>query len=682
MTITLTLFSAEVFSEENVTENTILVPGRFQLSGAASSDTGVFSGDYLQPFFLNQTNFIYGDLAADYATDDTYLVSPGMGYRGIVNNKIFGAYVFSDYEKTNLGENFWVLSPGVEWMTPQWDAHLNFYFPTTHSQTSGSPVYASTLGDYDNVAFEDGTHNQYDMLVQPYATLGNGVDAEIGYSFAGENHLKSRVYIGDYYYQPTGDTENILGVTAGYQQALSRNMSFSVFNSYDQVNRYAFGVGLTVTFGGNSNEYSSDVKERLLDPVERHIGIINTGAGTYDQQTTENLGQGLQYDNVYFTSADGTGDGTYGNSMALTQSNLDMADENNPEGSHIYVQGGDDAVYTVDSATATETDLDDAEDLGLYVHNGQEINGRTSDYTAPANGNDQPQIEADTANGYNAFVMNNNQENTFSNLSITASAPGNGTGIVIYNTDNNNEYVTINNTTISQFNTGVYANNSSSGNLTINTNSAYFINNTGTGVGATAYGMNVFNSGLGSVILNLNTSHFNDNTATGSGAGVQAAGLAVNNQDEGDIIVNATEAEFNHNAATGGDDSMAVGLSAFNASSGNIMLNTTRSQFNDNTSDYQALGLEAVNNSTGSMTITAWDSSFNDNQANVLGVGLYGANLSSGNLSIDSADSSFANNTGEYGYGIDTYNPGSGSFTVRSLNAYFSGNTTEDEKLN
>lgn len=635
MTITLTLFSSEGFSEESASEDAVFIPGRFQLSSAASRDVGVFSGDYLQPLVLNSANFIYGDLAGNYATDDTYVMSPGIGYRGIINNQIFGAYVFSDYEKTNLGEYFWVLSPGIEWINPQWDAHVNFYFPTTHTQQQNGPVYASTLGNYDNVTFEDGTHNQYDELVQPYATIGNGVDAEIGYSFAKENHLKSRVYLGDYYYQPTGDTENILGATAGYQQALSNNIRFSIFNSYDQVNRYVFGVGLTLTFGGNSNEYSTDVKERLLDPVERHIGIMNTGAGTYDQQTKKNLGQSLQYDNVYFTSTDGAGDGTYGNSMALTQDNLDIADENNPEGSLIYVQGGDNAVYTVDSTTATQTDLDEAEDLGLYVYHNQTIDGRTNDYTAPANGDEKPHIDADTANGYNAFIVHNNQENTFSNLKITSSASGSGTGIVIYNTDDNTETVTINNATISQFNTGVYAKNSSSNTLTINTNNAYFINNTSDGEGASAYGMNVFNSGLGAVILNLNTSHFNDNAATGSGVGVQAAGLAINNQGEGSVTVNAKNSEFNHNSAAGGDESIAVGLYAFNTDNGTFTINIMNSQLNSNTSDDKAFGMEAVNNGAGSMTITTIDSNFDNNAAIVFSTGLYSKNLSSGNLTLN-----------------------------------------------
>jgi hypothetical protein len=134
---------------------------RVSTSGMISSDAKTIGGDGMLPIYGNQQGFAFGDFMADYGNNNTYLLSPGVGYRGIVNNQILGGYFFSDYEKTSLGTNFWVLNPGVEWMSSHWDARVNGYFPTETSKQSGAQDYASNYGNYSAVSFETGTHNQY-----------------------------------------------------------------------------------------------------------------------------------------------------------------------------------------------------------------------------------------------------------------------------------------------------------------------------------------------------------------------------------------------------------------------------------------------------------------------------------------------------------------------------------------
>ncbi|MES2204636.1 MAG: inverse autotransporter beta domain-containing protein, partial [Pseudomonadota bacterium] len=354
-------------------------PGRIQVS-AMQSNTSIFGADGMLPLLGNNQQFFYGDLMGDYGTDDTYLMSPGLGYRAVVNNQIWGGYVFSDYERTSLGGNFWVISPGVEWMSSNWDAHLNGYFPTQSQQQNGSRAYADTFGIYQ---YGNPHDYQYDdAYLTPYAVIGNGVDTEVGYSFAQEDHLRSRVSLGGYYYHPQEayDVSNITGITASFTKSLSKNFSASLLNSYDNFNHYILGVSLTLEFGGDSNEFSTDVSDRLLDPVERHIGIIGTGAGTYDQQNYQVTGYGTEYYPVLYTEPHGTGDGSAKNPAGLTSDNLALFNEMFPGGSMIFVQGGGNANYYL-------TDP-------LVINDGQNIYGRTEDYKAPAVRDKQPQIIA------------------------------------------------------------------------------------------------------------------------------------------------------------------------------------------------------------------------------------------------------------------------------------------------
>ena len=662
---------AAVASASNVSSSW----GRAQFSAAGSSgDLGIFGGDVMLPLYNNSNGFVYGDAMGDYSTDATYLMSPGVGYRGVVNNQIFGAYAFTDYEKTSLGEYFWVLSPGVEWISPQWDAHVNLYFPTSKRQEDGGVVFADTLENYEYVDLPPNTHDQYDMQQQPYAVIGNGVDAEIGYSFAGKDNLKSRVYLGSYYYQPPGDTLNILGETLGYQQALTKNLSFSLSNSYDEVNHYAMNVGLTLTFGGNSNEYSTNVQDRLLDPVERHIGIIDTGAGTYDQQTTENRGMALQYDNIYSMSPNGSGtqDGTNGNPMTLSQTNLNTINEESPDGARIYLQGGSNVVYDIGVGS-----VDDG--AGLVAYNGQDFYGRTPDYKAPASYDERPLINVEDE--YEGFILNGG-ENTFSDLYIYASGSSddNTSGIDATNGGAGNEVLTINNTTITGFASGVYALNSGTGNFTINATNSQFNDNGVDEIGGLgAYGMEVSNSGSGNMVINTTESQFNNNSSDLE----SAAGLYMTNSGSGELTLNATSSQFSNNSTTA-TSANAYGVYAGNSGAGKLTINADQSNFDSNTAgvnSWEAYGLYVSNDAgSGDAFVNATSSSFNSNTATGSGnfaYGMFATNQASGNLTITANTSEFDNNSATnagYAAGLSVNNNGAGEIQVNANNTEFNSN--------
>jgi hypothetical protein len=636
-------------SAEATTQAWDLSQGRLVLSGAGTN-IGIFGIDGMQPLVTNESALLFSNLMGDYGTDNTYVISPGAGYRKIENNQIVGAYFFGDYEKVTLGQEFWSVSPGVEWITPIWDGHLNGYFPTTTSQQMGSSVFASTQGNNSYTQFEEGTHNQYDKKFAPYDVIGDGFDIEVGYSFQGIKNFRSRAYLGGYFYYPP-NVESITGVTVGFEEPISKWAKISVFNSYDQLNHDIVGVSLSVTFGGESNIFSHNVEDRLLDQVQRHVGVIGTGAGTYDQEHWKDQGSYLQYDNVYFTSPNGVGNGTYGNPASLSQETLDSIYAESSDGARIYLQGGSDANYNVNNEN-TDTS-------GLRVYSNQDFYGRNDDYTTPAETNEQPNIIVDES-GYSAFITQGGA-NTFSDLNITSELSDANRGILSNNT-NGDETLNIINTTISGFHDGIEIINTGTS-YTLNTTNAHFDSNRYSGV---VVGMEAES---GSVEMNLNNATFNNNAEYGFGV--------INQSIRGSMAINSTSSEFNGNSK--------AGLFLYNDATGNADINLTHSQFNDNGEE----GVSAdADTQSGDFIITATSSQFNNNgltrngETTSTAAGIFAVNSTeSHQMTINATNSEFNNN----GYvesggdvdlagGIIAYNLGDGSFAINADGTSFNNN--------
>lgn len=693
--------------------------GRVSGTGAAVSDVRTIGGDSMLPIYGQFDGpadaFTYVDFMGDYGSDDTWLVSPGLGYRKVISNQIIGGYFFGDYQRTSLSENFWVLSPGLEWMNTHWDAHVNGYFPTKTSQQNGSTDFASNYELYNNVTFVENTHEQHDMLVTPSVVIGNGVDAEIAYSFAELDNLRSRVYLGGYYYAAPGsyqEIDNITGVTAGFEQPINKNLNISLFNSYDNINNYVVGVSLTATFGQESTVFSNNINDRLLDPVQRHVGIIDTAAGEYDQQGYKDEGMALQYDNVYFISETGSGNanGTYGNAMQLTQDNLDVIDEETSS-SRIYIQG--DSTYQVNEETTGAEVVIYSPAYGLRVHDGQDFYGRSTNYTAPADEDSQPIIAADAEQGYNGFVVSETGENTFSDLTITEYSTSNNigspysvSGILVYNNTDDDMTVNVINTNITGMDTyGLYAQNNQSGNMVINTYNSTFNHNGDLASdqyideAAGLYATNDISNtdATGTLTINAVNSEFNNN-ATGTGnVGVVYGLYAENSSNTGTLTINATHSEFNQNGNNNdtGFADFAFGLSAQTNVGGDLVINAMQSEFNNNGTDsyLSAIGLyaETGTDSSGSLTINATESQFNENGTNNgigavnFGVGLYAVTgqRSSGTLTINTTDSQFNDNgvnnsSGAYLFSMGLYAQtnieSSSTLVINATDSQFNGN--------
>ncbi len=575
-------------SQTNYTEDTFVSEksqwnpyvGRITGSAAITS-TAIFNGDGMLPVYGNADHFLYTDFEGGGATNSTYLVSPGGGVRWVNNNHLLGTYLFGDYQQTEFTQHFWVVNPGIEFMTPRWEFHLNGYFPTEKQSQISGIGFADNFGQTGSVTFSG--HNQYDNLVTPYAMIGNGVDTAVGYSLP-FRHLRARALLGGYFYDTPSEVSNITGVTGTIELPLSRRTDLTVSDSYDNVNHNIASVGLSLTLGGESNLLTEDVHTRLLDPTDRHIGIIETGAGTYAQQGLVDTGSGqqLQYDNVWFfqpgtaTQSNDTC-GTYENPcVGLNQGEIDEAGAN----SRLYLASGDYFLSAGSSLTLNNND--------------QSFWGRTSNYQASATGTARPTLKEGflltgnqislndvminpaqpTGLSANAIIDNSGTDNLLSDIDITSVASGGNAVVGIYNEstgvltlDNsiltvsktasgsyddgidNSGSMTINQSTISQSDYGSLISNNS-GNLTINQSVLSVINENGSSNGILNYAnLTLNNSSVfatnNQAIQNNSMLILNHSTIMVSGngvTGVSNSSSATANINQSSITVNGDNA--------------------------------------------------------------------------------------------------------------------------------------------
>lgn len=274
------------------------VTPRLTLQGSGASGAVIGAGDSLIPLFGSRDNGIFfTDMGGAGDNHDAYAISPGAGLRFLYNNQILGSYLFGDYSQTNGNGNYFVVNPGIEWMSPRWDAHINGYFPTEHEKRIQNLGFANTLGNYNFVTFKG--HTEFDQQLAQFGVVANGGDAELGYSFSIRN-LRSRVYAGGYHYAPS-QVSSITGAQVGFEYPLTRTATVILSGSEDNVFKTNGAISLRFTFGNPCQNISPDVRDRIVDPIPRHLGTLNTAAAIPSQQLIKNTGESLPFlRNIWF----------------------------------------------------------------------------------------------------------------------------------------------------------------------------------------------------------------------------------------------------------------------------------------------------------------------------------------------------------------------------------------------
>lgn len=500
---------------------------RTQIQGSYVSGNHQFMGDVdsLLPLYGSTKRFVFADIAGRYGSHNYWFASPGGGFRGVYHNQLFGIYGFGDYQKTDPATKFWVFNPGIEWMTPTVDVHLNGYFPNRKQKQLAPIVFDSDLGNYSNVRFQE--HTQFDFGTKPMLAISRGADTELGYSMDLQGY-RARVYGGGYYYHsPVNEAKDIRGAFAGVQLPLNKFADVLVTNSYNNLDHNRVALTLRLTLDGQ-RRFSSNVEDRVLDRIERHSGIIQTAAGSLTQKVMHRSEE-VYRTNIWFfepappvfsaTSLSQAEDKktfsscTYEhpcndfNQEAVTQINQLS------QGANFYVKSGD---YTLSNGSA------------LSIYRDQSIYGRNADYKKPALGIERPMLTggilAHGGNNFDSVQVSNNNFVSFNQLyfehGIAALVVAPTTDSSAVRINNSNFTVTtntgtatssgytsaiiaasgetyLNNSTLVSQNAGTNMDNSIAyGLLTLNNAQIVGVNNTisSTSAGRFAYGTAAFNS--------------------------------------------------------------------------------------------------------------------------------------------------------------------------------------------
>jgi hypothetical protein len=414
------------------------------LSGGYGNANSEGDLDGMVPLFGSAQGDVYTDVEGQIGADKSWFGSMGVGGRQALNdNLLLGAYGFIDRTQTissfGNNNNKWVVfNPGIEAMTPTWDARINGYFPVgPNERVVSGDFFGDQVGISKYVTFQG--HNQFDGLYDEVQGIGTGTDADVGYTFKPFRNL--RVHGGGYYFSMP-NTTNIKGVETGVEMPVNDYTSIAVDDTYDNVEKNTAMISLKLTLGNIHKTQTGPVTERLLDPIHRHLGTLYTSSSIPSASKFTFSGRKgiLERDNIWFFTGNGGNnfDSSLGtqnctaehpcNGSSFTQSNMNIINGITPN-TNFYFNPGN---YSLGSSTNISGD-----GAEFQLNNGQSMYGRTIDYKLPASSPNYPifygSISPQGNNTLDSFEMLNNNNPTFPAITI-----------------NNANYITMNNLFIGQ----------------------------------------------------------------------------------------------------------------------------------------------------------------------------------------------------------------------------------------
>jgi hypothetical protein len=368
--------------------------------------TGVL-GDYTQgkaqvllPLKGDSTYALYaiGEGSKTFSDDKNWMLGAGIGYRKIVDDKIYGVYVTANYNRSPFAKSYWIANIGAEILGKYWDFNINAYLPTAGRKTWRGEGWAEDYGIYQYGRFADDANrvqNYYDhwLYADFRENAGRGFDFRVGRVIPKFDKMK--FYLGGYYFNTT-DCGSIKGVSAKLTYELSKYTTVELTNTYDNYNHNRATLGVRFALGGYSEKEKKafGLATRLLDPIDRGYG--NTLVPFVTQTSYTDGGERLRYPNV-FTVTPGSGGGpvsdkssrrgiqgsgkVYDPYVGLTPENYaDMISKSNSSGQRpiMFISSGE---YNLFTSGWGEGNF--ALDAGVNIY------GRTTDYK-PAYGNDRP----------------------------------------------------------------------------------------------------------------------------------------------------------------------------------------------------------------------------------------------------------------------------------------------------
>lgn len=308
------------------------------LSGLTGSYT-IGKAQTLLPFISNQNSVFYGLAEGNIvAHDGSWFVGAGLGYRKIINDRIYGGYLLADYNYSLSHNAFWVATPGLELLGKKWDFRVNGYIPLRDKKKNYvTTSWAEDFGVNKYLRYEG--HSGYDRFVQrtDFESIGSGFDFTVGRVIP--HFEKAKIYVGAYHFA-LRDAGNVDGVTGKLTYQLNNRCSLEVTDSYDSYKHNEVLLGVKIALGGGSaNNSSAQEKEkfgiatRLLDEVQH--GYVDTAAPIRRKNGNLEVLQGpaqKRYDNLWFYASQSQ---PTTNKIKASGSS-DLADNNSDNGTGTY----------------------------------------------------------------------------------------------------------------------------------------------------------------------------------------------------------------------------------------------------------------------------------------------------------------------------------------------------------
>lgn len=356
---------------------------------------GALAIDGMVPVFGDETGHFYADVQATGSTNADKIANSarsktvisaiqsvsgfGLGYRWTQGDLgILGGYVFGEYFY-NPGIDFFVVSPGLEFLSYNWDAHINGYFPVGHRSWIDTD-WASHFG-MSNPQFSG--HTMIDDQLMRYLSPSHGVDFKFNVRMTND----WRASLGGYYFLSKDEfsvTPSIKGVATGLTYWMNNYCNLTLNYSYDNFYHNLIALGVGFRFGGTSNPLDNVelLAQRMVDPVERHVFGLGHGVVLPLQPQFKKVGRGVAQDNIFFFSQ------SVDDTTAVTR--IEQCTYEHPCGPQQFNQ---DTVNTIDKFRDQAqlyfnggTYLAEGSGPGnrLHLYPNQTISSRSSDYLFPS----------------------------------------------------------------------------------------------------------------------------------------------------------------------------------------------------------------------------------------------------------------------------------------------------------
>ncbi|HVV69110.1 MAG TPA: inverse autotransporter beta domain-containing protein [Gammaproteobacteria bacterium] len=387
----------------------IPLPPRLSLWGL-SGEHLLAEGDAMLPIYGNTDSIFYADAQGKttFATD--WLGSLGVGVRSVTHNeRILGAYLFADGNRSSADNLFWFMNPGIESLGKNWDFRANAYVPISSQQKYIGTGFADHFDNYNYLHFHG--HTQWDAILQEYESVGWGVDAEAGRQIPGIPGL--RWYVGGYHFNPE-NTSAINGISSRVEYPINAHLGVNMRDSYDNQRHNTLLLGVSLTLGGVNSaprDAMQPIQNRLLEPVERHLATEGQANGepvvTRQQVVASSV---VERDNIWFFQPKG-GSSFQDASSCTAEHPCSGFDQQTVNGINSIAPANPNFYFKPGQYHSETTSDQDTLPLAL-TNDG--LFGRSSDYDRPLqSATFTGALALNGVDTLNSIILNNSKQNPF-----------------------------------------------------------------------------------------------------------------------------------------------------------------------------------------------------------------------------------------------------------------------------